>query len=778
MQKLSVEQAIEAAPKWTELITTQDYVVAARSIPEEAGRVGLFCTAISQLEPAELNTNSALSNPVPFPSTSILPAPFSVKSKVNVYGGGALCHVGQNVVAFVNAEDQNLCFLDLDSNKSPVAVKVNWQGTDTKFESSQIIAIGGLVATQTGIATVVEYAVGDTSSQCLCFLKFKENAKACDITQLPPLTAILIHHTEDFYGCAALIAKPTTSRESSSADDACAHDVSCDQICWAFVSWSAPNMPWDNTSLWIASLDLSKPVPCLRHRRIISSSYGHAITQPSWNEDGSLCFLSDGLANGNGFWRLAYFKKLAASIDQCLETFDWHQEEQEVDRPLEGVFCLRPYLQDSQLRHYHLEHHEFSTAPWTLGMRCYALHSQSVLLGGNCKGFWRLMTSSANGALTTLEPNRWVDCSSLLLHGSAACANSSQRLAVGLLASAEKPFEPRYWFIPSQAEDASGEPVAKKEAARVIEGGENLGDCGESPKLLHFEHEGIHLSGIWHASQTNAVTGTIVLCHSGPTACASPSYNPKIAFWTSRGYQLFDVNYRGSTGSGREFRHSLYGHWGDYDTRDTIAAANYLIEQGLASPEQIVVKGSSAGGFTALNAALTPQSPFSACVAHYAVVDLANMLEDTHRFEGGYTRSLVEGWSSQGTSGSDTGEISQRYQTRSVLSKVKRRACPILLLHGEKDRVVPPSQARQLIDELSAHQSPGASVFFSEEGHGFRGKTALADTYHAELRFYHRCFGTGGFDKEDESAAETCREPIITTHHSMNWFGDWSGRSS
>ena len=92
----------------------------------------------------------------------------------------------------------------------------------------------------------------------------------------------------------------------------------------------------------------------------------------------------------------------------------------------------------------------------------------------------------------------------------------------------------------------------------------------------------------------------LVQSHGGPTAHASPMFDPEIAFWTSRGIGVVDVNYGGSTGFGRAYRELLNGAWGIVDVEDCVAAAAHLAEAGEADGRRLAIHGGSAGGYTML----------------------------------------------------------------------------------------------------------------------------------------------------------------------------------
>ena len=132
----------------------------------------------------------------------------------------------------------------------------------------------------------------------------------------------------------------------------------------------------------------------------------------------------------------------------------------------------------------------------------------------------------------------------------------------------------------------------------------------------------------------------IVLCHGGPTGMADASLDLRKQYWTSRGFAIVDVNYSGSTGYGRAYRDRLRGKWGVRDVEDVCDAAEYFADKGLVDKNRLVIKGSSAGGYTVL-AALTFHSTFSCGASYYGISDLESLLADTHKFESRYTDRLI-----------------------------------------------------------------------------------------------------------------------------------------
>ena len=228
----------------------------------------------------------------------------------------------------------------------------------------------------------------------------------------------------------------------------------------------------------------------------------------------------------------------------------------------------------------------------------------------------------------------------------------------------------------------------------------------------------------------------VVISHGGPTASASSALNPIIQFWTSRGFAVVDVDYGGSTGYGRAYRERLRGQWGVVDTDDCVNAARHLARAGLVDGARMAIRGGSAGGYTTL-CALTFHDVFAAGTSYYGVADAEALARDTHKFESRYLDSLIGPYP----------EARERYRERSPIHHADRLSCPLLLLQGLEDAVVPPSQAEVMVEALRKRGLPHAYLAFPGEQHGFRRAENIARSLEAELYFYGRVFGFAPADE-------------------------------
>ncbi len=225
----------------------------------------------------------------------------------------------------------------------------------------------------------------------------------------------------------------------------------------------------------------------------------------------------------------------------------------------------------------------------------------------------------------------------------------------------------------------------------------------------------------------------IVLSHGGPTSFATADYNPRIQFWTSRGYGVVDVNYSGSAGFGRAYRERLKGRWGIADVQDCEDVVRALVARGAIDPSRVAISGGSAGGYTTLQA-LVSSDEFAAGISSYGIGDLEALQRDTHKFESRYTEGLVAPW----PAGRDV------YRERSPIHHVDRLHTPMLILQGRDDRVVPPEQALAMAAAVRSRGLPVELIMFDGEGHGFRGEAAKAASLEAQLRFLTTLFLPAG----------------------------------
>jgi dipeptidyl aminopeptidase/acylaminoacyl peptidase len=235
----------------------------------------------------------------------------------------------------------------------------------------------------------------------------------------------------------------------------------------------------------------------------------------------------------------------------------------------------------------------------------------------------------------------------------------------------------------------------------------------------------------------------IITSHGGPTAAATAAFQVATQLFTSRGFAVLDVDYGGSTGYGRDYRKRLEGEWGVVDLDDCVNGARGLVAEGLVDGERLAIRGGSASGYTTL-CAVTFSETFGAGTSYFGIGDLETFIAQTHKFESRYLDRLVGPYP----------ERRDLYHARSPLKFTDQISCPVLILQGAEDRIVPPAQAEQIVDALFEKRLPHAYLLFPGEDHGFRSAETIVRAFDAELSFYGQIFGFRVADRIDPIVVE------------------------
>ncbi len=222
----------------------------------------------------------------------------------------------------------------------------------------------------------------------------------------------------------------------------------------------------------------------------------------------------------------------------------------------------------------------------------------------------------------------------------------------------------------------------------------------------------------------------VVESHGGPTSAAYTGLSLAVQLLTSRGIAVLDVDYGGSTGYGRSYRQRLDGAWGIVDVDDCVAGGLEMARRGEAGAARLAIEGGSASGFTTL-AALAFRDVFRAGVSYFGIGNLEAFVAETHKFESHYLDRMVGPYPAE----------RERYQARSPVFHADGFSCPVLVLQGLDDRVVPPSEAERIVAALAAKGIPHVYLAFPGEDHGFRQSANIIRSAQAELAFYGGVFG-------------------------------------
>jgi dipeptidyl aminopeptidase/acylaminoacyl peptidase len=252
------------------------------------------------------------------------------------------------------------------------------------------------------------------------------------------------------------------------------------------------------------------------------------------------------------------------------------------------------------------------------------------------------------------------------------------------------------------------------------------------PQTLRYPSGSGEAHGFFYPAMSGEVKPPLVVfIHGGPTSACYPMLDPRIQYWTQRGFAVADLNYRGSSGYGREYRQALHLSWGEVDVEDACAVVAYLADQGLIDGERAFIRGGSAGGYTTL-CALAFKQVFRAGASLYGVSDPVALARATHKFEGDYLDWLI----------GDPERDAERYAARTPLLHADNIRVPVIFFQGELDAVVVPQQTRDMVTALEQNGIPVEAHYYPDERHGFRRAANQAHALEQEWKFYRRVMGS------------------------------------
>ncbi len=442
----------------------------------------------------------------------------------------------------------------------------------------------------------------------------------------------------------------------------------------AWITWDDPSLPWDGSDLWVADLIGTGADIRLGPTRHVAGGHDESVTQPEWGPDGTLYFISD----HSGWWNLY--------------------------RERHGT--VQPVL---------LKEAEFADAPWELDYSTYAfLANGRIACRYRQHGLDYLgILDPASGRLEPLQ----LPFTSIKPYLRAA----DDRLAFIAASPTTTPAVVTLGLSDRRIEVLAGSAP-----------GLHHGDVSGPERLQVPARDGATVHAVYYPPANRAVTGPpgkrpplIVQPHPGPTSDARVRLELRTQFFTSRGFGVTDVNYRGSTGYGRAYRTNLDGHWGILDVQDCADVAAFLAARGDADPDCTVITGASAGGFTALRGLATTDR-FAAGVSSFGITDLAAFRARVPRFQRHHSDRLVGPWP----------EAAHLYRERSPVHNADRITGPVLVIQGLDDDLVAPEQAAAIVMALRQRGVRATDLFFPNEGHGLRRADNITHALQAELTFY------------------------------------------
>jgi dipeptidyl aminopeptidase/acylaminoacyl peptidase len=497
-----------------------------------------------EMRPGEGGRQVVVRQPRRGEATDVTPAAYNVRTRVHEMGGGAFV-VDEGTIFFSNFSDQRLYCQGQDGAAAPITPEGDLRYADAVVDRRRrrIICVceDHTDKQREAVNTLVTLELsGETKPKPLVF-------------------------GNDFY------SSPRLSPDGT-------------QLAW--LTWNHPGRPWDQTELWIATLDENGAV--VRAERVAGGA-DESVFQPEWSPDGVLYFVSD----RTGWWNL--YRRLGEQLE--------------------------PVVQMDA---------EFGLPQWVFGLSTYAFDSEHrIVCAYSQEGTWRLGTiNTQTGELQAIEtPYTEIE---------AVRADSGRVVFLGA--------SPTEFSSVVELELASKQLTVLRRASRIRPDASYV----SLPEAVEFPTgQGLTAHAFFYAPKNpdyvapaNELPPLLVTSHGGPTSATSSQLNLTIQYWTSRGIAVVDVNYGGSSGYGRAYRQRLDGNWGVVDVDDCVNAARYLVGRGDVDGARLAIRGRSAGGYTTL-CALTFRDVFKAGASYYGISDLEVLAKDTHKFESRYLDRLI-----------------------------------------------------------------------------------------------------------------------------------------
>jgi dipeptidyl aminopeptidase/acylaminoacyl peptidase len=458
------------------------------------------------------------------------------------------------------------------------------------------------------------------------------------------------------------------------------------QPCWhpqadrlAWVAWKHPQMPWDGSLLQMGMVNTDvEGLPQMIGVQTLAGSETVGVFQPTFSPDGRY---------------LAYISNQSGWDDL--------------------------YLYDLQDRTHRVLIHaqgDLGQPAWAQGMRTYGFRHDSKVIYymRNDKGFRRLWSYDLD---TGNSAERHAALSQYTYLEQPTPSPSRDTLAC-IASAATLPLR----VITIQGSDHPSTRVCRRSTPEDVP----PQDMSTPQAITWTDQQGATMHGLFYSPSSTRFRGSgrppaILVIHGGPTSQAVASFHPNVQFFSTRGYAVLQVNYRGSTGYGKAYVDALNGQWGIADVEDAVSGARYLIERAWADAEKLVIMGGSAGGYTVLQALISYPGFFKAGLCMYGISNLFTLAASTHKFEARYLDRLI----------GPLPEAAERYRARSPVFAADTIRDPIAVFQGEDDQVVPKAQADAIVASLERRGVPHEYHVYAGEGHGWRKTETIARFYTA-----------------------------------------------
>ena len=223
----------------------------------------------------------------------------------------------------------------------------------------------------------------------------------------------------------------------------------------------------------------------------------------------------------------------------------------------------------------------------------------------------------------------------------------------------------------------------------------------------------------------------VVNPHGGPWARDVWGYNAEVQFLANRGYAVFQMNFRGSTGYGRKFWEASFRQWGRTMQDDITDGVQWLIKEGIADPKRVAIYGASYGGYATLAGVTLTPDLYAAAVNYVGVSNMFTFMKTIPP----YWEPLREMFYEMVGNPEKDKEFLQAVSPVFHVDKIKT---PLFVAQGARDPRVNKAESDQIVEALKKRGVAVEYMVKENEGHGFRNQENQFEFYEAMEKFLAR----------------------------------------
>ena len=224
---------------------------------------------------------------------------------------------------------------------------------------------------------------------------------------------------------------------------------------------------------------------------------------------------------------------------------------------------------------------------------------------------------------------------------------------------------------------------------------------------------------------------TIINPHGGPWARDGWGFNPEVQFLANRGYAVFQMNFRGSTGYGKKFWEASFKEWGLTMQDDITDGTNWLIEKGISNPDKIAIYGASYGGYATLMGMVKEPKLYAAGVDYVGVSNMFTFMQTIPPYWEPMLKMMYEMVGNPKTDSLMLRKVSPVFHVDKIIA-------PLFIAQGANDPRVNIDESDQIVEAMKKQGVFVEYMVKEDEGHGFHNEENRFDFYRAMEAFLNK----------------------------------------